>query len=243
MLELNTISKQYDGGDTLVEVLKDITLRIEPGQTVSIVGPSGSGKSTLLNLIGGLDRPTGGTITLDGQNLETLSEKELAGVRNRKIGFVFQLHHLLPQCTVLENVLMPTLAAHCTADQRAAFQARAEHLLEEVKLTDKRDAFPGQLSGGQRQRVAVVRAMICKPSLVLADEPTGSLDAEAATQTAEVLIRLNKIEGTTLIVATHATSLAARMQRRFRLDHLQLTEIISRKGKLKPESTKCFWDV
>jgi len=243
MLELTNVSKQYDGSGAAVEVLKAITLRIEPGQTVSIVGPSGSGKSTLLNLIGGLDRPTGGTITLDGQNLATLSEKELAGMRNRKVGFVFQLHHLLPHCTVLENVLMPTLAAPYTAHQRAAFQTRAEHLLDEVKLSDKRDAFPGQLSGGQRQRVAVVRALICKPSIVLADEPTGSLDADAAAQTAEVLVRLNKMEGTTLIVATHAASLAARMQRRFRLDHLHLTEIISRKGKLKPESTKCFWDV
>lgn len=242
MLELNNVSKRYDNGGDALEVLRDISLRIEPGQTVSVVGPSGSGKSTLLNLIGGLDRPTGGTITLDGQNLETLSDKELARVRNRKIGFVFQLHHLLPQCTTLENVLLPTLAAELSGQERKDFGRRGESLLEAVGLADKRDAFPGQLSGGQRQRVAFVRALILKPRLVLADEPTGSLDADAAAQTADLLIRLNQLEGTTLIVATHAAKLAGRMQRRFRLDHLRLTEIISRKGKMKPESTKCFWE-
>ena len=239
MLELTHVSKRYENGGEAIELLNDITLCIEPGQTVSIIGPSGSGKSTLLNLIGGLDRPTGGTILLDGQDLATLSDQDLSQVRNRKIGFVFQLHHLLPQCTVLENVLMPTLAAKLTGDERKALGERAEMLLKKVGLAEKRDSFPGQLSGGQRQRAAVVRALIFKPRLVLADEPTGSLDAEAAAQTADLLVRLNKMEGTTLIVATHATRLAARMQRRFRLDHQRLTEVMR---KAKPDSTKCFWE-
>ncbi len=173
----------------------------------------------------GLDRPTTGTILLDGEDLAVLSDEALARVRNRKIGFVFQLHHLLPQCTTLENVLLPTLATRCHAGERKAFEERADALLERVGLADKRNSFPGQLSGGQRQRVALVRALICKPSVVLADEPTGSLDADTAEQTAEILISLNKMEGTTLIVATHATGLATRMGRRFRLDHKRLTEL------------------
>ena len=241
MLELINVSKRYDSGGDTVEVLRDISLRIEPGQTVSIVGPSGSGKSTLLNLIGGLDRPTGGTVLLDGQDLATLSDTALSAVRNRKVGFVFQLHHLLSQCTALENVLLPTLAATLSAQQRRDYAARAEQLLEAVGLADKRNHFPGQLSGGQRQRVALVRALIFKPRIVLADEPTGSLDAEAAAQTAEALIRLNQMEGAALIVATHATRLAARMQRRFRLDHQRLTDIPVRKIKAI-DATKCFWD-
>ncbi len=241
MLELNNVSKRYGGGADEVDVLREISLRIEPGQTISITGPSGSGKSTLLNLIGGLDRPTAGTILLDGQDLAALSDAELSAVRNRKVGFVFQLHHLLPQCTTLENVLLPTLAATLSTPQRRDMTARAEMLLEAVGLADKRDSFPGQLSGGQRQRVAVVRAMILKPQIVLADEPTGSLDAEAAAQTADALIRLNQNEGTTLIVATHAANLATRMKRRFRLDQQRLTEWTPRRKK-STDATKCFWD-
>lgn len=231
MLELKNVSKRYgDGGET-VEVLEEVSLRVEAGETVSVVGPSGSGKSTLLNLIGGLDRPDGGVINLDGEDLATLSDDALAKVRNRKIGFVFQLHHLLPQCTALENVLLPTLAGRCTADERKAFAKRAELLLERVGLTDKRHSFPGQLSGGQRQRVALVRAMICRPSVVLADEPTGSLDADTAEQTAEALIALNRMEGTTLIVATHATGLAARMGKRYRLENRKMEEITIKEQK------------
>ncbi len=225
MLELNHISKRYANGGDVVEVLRDVSLRVESGQTVSIVGPSGSGKSTLLNLIGGLDRPDDGTIVLDGENLAGLSDDALAAVRNRKIGFVFQLHHLLPQCTTLENVLLPTLATRCSAAQRRTFEQRAEALLEKVGLTDKHHSFPGQLSGGQRQRVALIRALICQPRIVLADEPTGSLDAEAAEQIAELLIALNQTEGTTLIVATHALPLAERMERRLRLDRKQLKKL------------------
>ena len=223
MLELKNVSKRYGNGEDRAEVLEDISLRVEAGQTIAVVGPSGSGKSTLLNLIGGLDRPTDGTISLDGEDLAGLSENALAQVRNRKIGFVFQLHHLLPQCTVLENVLLPTLAAKYDTEERKAFASRADVLLERVGLADKRNSFPGQLSGGQRQRVALVRALICKPSVVLADEPTGSLDADTAEQMAETLIALNKMEGTTLIVATHATGLAKRMGKRYRLEHRKLT--------------------
>lgn len=228
MLELKNVGKRYTDDANELVVLQNISLTVEPGQTLSIAGPSGSGKSTLLNLIGGLDRPTDGTIILDHQNLSVLSDNELARVRNQKIGFVFQLHHLLPQCTVLENVLLPTLAAHRTTEERSTFQRRADALLEKVNLTDKRNSFPGQLSGGQRQRIALVRALICKPSIVLADEPTGSLDVDTAEQIAELLITLNHMEGTTLIVATHAASLANRMQRRFRLDRQHLTELSER---------------
>ena len=228
MLELKNVGKRYTDDANELVVLQNISLTVEPGQTLSIAGPSGSGKSTLLNLIGGLDRPTDGTIILDHQNLSVLSDNELARVRNQKIGFVFQLHHLLPQCTVLENVLLPTLAARRTTEERSTFQRRADALLEKVNLTDKRNSFPGQLSGGQRQRVALVRALICKPKIILADEPTGSLDVDTAEQIAELLITLNHVEGTTLIVATHAASLANRMQRRFRLDHQHLTELSER---------------
>ncbi len=162
-------------GSGAVDVLKGITLTIEPGRSVVIVGPSGCGKSTLLNIIGGLDHPTGGRVLLEGQDLAVLGDEELARIRNRQIGFVFQLHHLLPQCTVLENVLIPTLATRDKSSPRS-LRERAETLLRRVGLADRMSYRPGELSGGQRQRVAVARALINQPKLLLADEPTGSLD-------------------------------------------------------------------
>jgi len=211
LLELDHLSKTYaspDGG-AAVDVLRDVSLRLDAGEAVSIIGPSGSGKSTLLNIMGALDRPTMGTVRLDGRDLGSLTEKELAARRNRQIGFIFQLHHLLPQCTVLENVLLPTLTGRTTATDRA----RAERLLERVCLKHRLGHRPGQLSGGECQRVAVVRALINEPKLLLADEPTGSLDHSAATNLGHLLLELNKEEGVALVLVTHSLELAKRLPR------------------------------
>jgi len=212
MLELVHVTKSYDSpSDTgSVCVLKDITLKLDSGRSLVIVGPSGSGKSTLLNIIGALDRPTKGQVLLDGQDLSKLDDTELAKIRNRRIGFIFQLHHLLPQCTVLENVLVPTLAGKGGVSGKEA-QERATSLLERVGLKDYLQYRPGELSGGQRQRVAVVRALINKPKLLLADEPTGSLDRAASNTIADLLVELNKSEEVTLIVVTHSFEFAQRI--------------------------------
>jgi ABC-type lipoprotein export system ATPase subunit len=209
MLELINVTKSYQtpGNTDGVCVLKNITLKVTKGQSLVIVGPSGSGKSTLLNIIGALDRPSEGRVLFDGKDLAELSESELAGIRNRQIGFVFQLHHLLPQCTVLENVLVPTLAGK-THVSKKEIQERATNLLQRVGLKDHLLHRPGQLSGGQRQRVAVVRALINSPKLLLADEPTGSLDKDAAENIAELLVELNRSEEVTLITVTHSLRLA-----------------------------------
>lgn len=213
MLELIDISKSYESpaGSEDVSVLGGINLKVEQGKSIAIVGPSGCGKSTLLNIIGGLDRPSGGKVLVDGRDLAGLNDRELAAVRNRQIGFVFQLHHLLPQCTVLENVLVPTLAGGDAAS-RQSIEERAVDLLDRVGLKDQLLHRPGELSGGQRQRVAVVRALINQPGLLLADEPTGSLDKAAAKTIAELLVELNESENVTLIVVTHSTELAGHMQ-------------------------------
>jgi len=209
MLELINVSKSYQtpGNEDGVCVLKNITLQLTKGQSLVIVGPSGSGKSTLLNIIGALDRPSEGKVLFDGRDLAELNEVELAGLRNRQIGFVFQLHHLLPQCTVLENVLVPTLAGK-TQFSKNEIQERATNLLDRVGLKDHMLHRPGQLSGGQQQRVAVVRALINRPKLLLADEPTGSLDKDAAENIAELLVELNRSEEVTLITVTHSLKLA-----------------------------------
>ena len=212
MLELINVSKDYQSpADTgSVSVLKDITLKIEKGRSIAIVGPSGCGKSTLLNIIGALDRPTAGRVLFDGNDLAKAGDIELAGIRNSEIGFVFQLHHLLPQCTVLENVIVPTLVDK-NRFLRKEVEERAVSLLERVGLKDWMLHRPGQLSGGQRQRVAVVRALINQPKLLLADEPTGSLDEHAAQNIAELLVELNQSEQVTLILATHSIKLAEHM--------------------------------
>ncbi|MEK7996723.1 MAG: ABC transporter ATP-binding protein [Planctomycetota bacterium] len=212
MLELVHVGKSYpsaqDGGG--VRVLKDISLKVEKARSMVIVGPSGCGKSTLLNIIGALDRPTSGRVLFDGLDLAGLDETQLARIRNKQIGFVFQLHHLLPQCTVLENVLVPTLADK-SHPSRQEIHARAVELLERVGLKEFLLRRPGELSGGQRQRVAVVRALINKPRLLLADEPTGSLDRDASENIADLLIELNRSEQVALIVVTHSVELAGRI--------------------------------
>jgi ABC-type lipoprotein export system ATPase subunit len=214
MLELVNVAKSYQspGGTERVCVLKGITLKVQKGRSVAIVGPSGSGKSTLLNIIGTLDRPTAGRVLFDGKDLGKLDEPELARIRNREIGFVFQLHHLLPQCTVLENVLVPTLVDKNLVSKKEV-QERAIALLNRLGLKDWLLHRPGELSAGQRQRVAVVRALINRPKLLLADEPTGSLDKDASENIAELLVELNRSEAVTLIVVTHSDKLAGYMER------------------------------
>jgi ABC-type lipoprotein export system ATPase subunit len=229
LLKLASVTKRYDapGKSEALTVLKEVSLEIAHGETLAIVGPSGSGKSTLLQIMGTLDRPTSGSVALDGQDLGTLDEQQLAAVRNRQIGFVFQAHYLLPQCTVLENVLVPTLACAETRLRDGAGD-RAERLLQRVGLGERKSHRPGELSGGERQRVAVVRALINQPQLLLADEPTGSLDHTSAQQLGQLLLELNREEGVTLIVVTHALDLARHMGR-----VLELTD-----GRLGPVDTR-----
>ena len=212
MVELVEVTKEYGeaGSATGLSVLRGVSLKVGQGQSLVIVGPSGCGKSTLLNIIGGLDHPTSGRVLIDGQDLGTVDDRELAKIRNRDIGFVFQLHHLLPQCTVLENVLVPTLAGREGLASREV-RARAESLLDRVGLKDRMSHRPGELSGGQRQRVAVARALINEPKLLLADEPTGSLDEATSDGIAELLVELNRDDGMTLVVVTHSQTLASRV--------------------------------
>jgi ABC-type lipoprotein export system ATPase subunit len=210
LVELTHVQKTY--ATPSGEVLRDINFQLDTGEAMAIVGPSGCGKSTLLNLMGAFDKPTRGTVCFDGRDLAALSTNELAGIRNREIGFIFQLHHLLPQCTVLENVLIPTLANPSALNPAATVQ-RAERLLDRVGLKPRLNYRPGQLSGGERQRTAVVRALINQPKLLLADEPTGSLDQAGAENLAQLLQELNQEERVALVVVTHSRELAGRMKR------------------------------
>ncbi|MCL5096906.1 MAG: ABC transporter ATP-binding protein [Candidatus Omnitrophica bacterium] len=214
LFELIQVSKRYEPvhQSDPVEVLNNLTLQVEPGESVAIVGPSGSGKSTLLNIIGTLDQPTSGEVRLDGQDLGQLDESALAALRNRKIGFVFQAHYLLPQCNVLENVLVPTVVCSDLV-LKAAAPSRASRLLERVGLGNRLYHRPAQLSGGEQQRVAVVRALINCPEVILADEPTGALDRASAEKLGQLMIELNQEEQVTLIVVTHAVELARHMRR------------------------------
>ncbi|HTH46162.1 MAG TPA: ABC transporter ATP-binding protein [Candidatus Limnocylindria bacterium] len=221
LLELRAISKSYPG-PVPVPVLRDASLTVTPGESVAIIGPSGCGKSTVLNLLGTLDLPDSGSLTFEGRDLTKLSAKELAAFRNRQIGFIFQNHHLLPQCNVLENVLLPTLADAKRAPAEA--EARARKLLDRVGLGARLDHLPGKLSGGERQRAAVVRALINQPALLLADEPTGALDRTSATGIGQLLVELNREEGVTLIVVTHSPELAALMGRTVELRDGQFVE-------------------
>ncbi len=214
MLELIDVAKDYPspGRAGSFTVLKDITLKVSGGESLAVVGPSGSGKSTLLNIIGALDRPSRGKVLLDGNDLSKLGDSALAKLRSGRIGFVFQLHHLLPQCTVLENVLLPTIAAGNSKLRRQA-RTRAAELFERVGLAGLENHRPGELSGGQRQRAAVVRALINRPEILLADEPTGSLDADSAEDISDLLVELNRSEQLTLIVVTHWPNLAQKMKK------------------------------
>lgn len=197
-----------------VEVLRGVSLHVAAGASVAVTGPSGSGKTTLLQIIGALDRADRGEVRVNGRALDGLDETSRALFRNRDVGFVFQSHHLLPQLTAFENVLVPTWAGTASAE----VAERALRLLERVGLGRRLSHFPGQLSGGERQRVALARALVMNPCLVLADEPTGALDHKAAQQLIDLLLELNQEEHTTLIVVTHAEACAQRMERRLSLD-------------------------
>lgn len=223
VLKLVDVSKSYQSGASgeRLAILNDVNLEVRQGESLAIVGPSGSGKSTLLNIVGTLDRPTSGQVFLQDKEVSGLSEAELAALRNRQIGFIFQAHHLLPHCTVLENVLVPTLAGNNRTEEHAVEKGRK--LLERVGLGQRLDHRPGQLSGGERQRVAVVRALINDPKLLLADEPTGSLDRTSAAELGQLLLDINREERVTLIVVTHAPELAQRMGRVLELREQRLT--------------------
>lgn len=210
LVELSGVTKSYrspEGAET--QVLRGIDLRIAAGESVAIAGPSGCGKSTLLNILGTLDQPTAGRVLLEGREIQSLTPVQLAELRGSVVGFVFQLHHLLPQCTLLENALVPALPRGRAAEA----EPRARALLERVGLGQRLHHRPGQLSGGECQRAAVVRALINKPRLLLADEPTGSLDRASAEALAQLLAELNREEGVALVVVTHAPDLAARLGR------------------------------
>jgi ABC-type lipoprotein export system ATPase subunit len=220
LLELKHIEKKFTtpSGQDEITVLRDISLKVAKGESIAVVGPSGSGKTTLLNIIGSLDTPTSGRVILAGKDLAGLDEDELARTRNRDFGFVFQLHYLLPQCTVLENVSIPTIPMH-RGGERGDAEGLARRLLERVGLDNRLDYFPAQLSGGELQRTAVVRALINKPKLLLADEPTGSLDRESSANLGQLLVELNKEEGTSLIVVTHSLEIAQLMDKMYTLNN------------------------
>jgi lipoprotein-releasing system ATP-binding protein len=211
LLDVNNLTKQYPTPRGPLTVLSDITLKLSRGDAVAIMGPSGSGKSSLLYVIGALEPPTSGTVTLDGRNPFELREKELAAFRNEQIGFVFQDHCLLPQCSVLENVLAPTLVAKSNGN----YSDRARALLDHVGLAERIEHRPSELSGGEKQRVSLARALINRPLLLLCDEPTGNLDRNAAETVASLLLDLHKEQQTILIVVTHSADLAARFPTRF----------------------------
>lgn len=225
LLRVQDVWKSYEGmtPDAAVHVLNGISLDVNRGESVAIMGPSGSGKSTLLNIIGTLDSPSKGKVFLENRDLSVLDERQVAEVRNFRIGFVFQAHYLLPQCTVLENVMIPTLASP-QADWRHIAQERALQLLDRVGLRSRLNHRPGQLSGGERQRVAVVRALINQPQLLLADEPTGALDSKASEELAQLLVDLNAEGNLSLIIVTHAASLANRMKRVLHLTDGRITD-------------------
>lgn len=223
LLKLERVTKRYEietEGDNTT-VLEEIDFEAHRGDSVGILGPSGSGKTTLLNLMGTLDQPTSGRVILDGQDLTRLGERELADLRNREIGFIFQLHHLLPQLSILENVLIPTLVHRDKGDASDA-ERRAKELLNRVGLGHRLNYHPGRISGGERQRAAVVRALINRPKLLLADEPTGALDQENAESLFQILLDLNREEGVTLICVTHALPLAEKLGRVFQLQDKRL---------------------
>ena len=220
-LIVTNVAKQYPTRGEPLVVLRDISFELSAGENVAILGPSGCGKSTLLHLIGTLDEPSSGTITLRGENPFSMNEPQLAHFRNHNIGFVFQDHHLLPQLSVLENVLIPTLAEGSPTQEQIE---RARDLIDRVGLTKRIEHRPAELSGGERQRVAAARALIRNPILLLADEPTGSLDRSNAQAMGNLLIELQRQENTMLIVVTHSLELAGQMSRRLELDDGQLRE-------------------
>jgi lipoprotein-releasing system ATP-binding protein len=233
-LIVDQVTKQYPTRGEPLSVLRGCSFELSRGQNLAILGPSGSGKSTLLNIIGTLDRPSGGRVTLDGQDPFALDETALARFRNDRVGFVFQDHHLLPQCSVLENVLIPTLPAGRTTREMLD---RANMLLDRVGLNRRLDHLPAELSGGERQRVALARALIRQPPLILADEPTGNLDRTTAQAIADLLLELQRLEETMLVVVTHSQDLASRLERQLELDDGRFADPVAARngGNTMPE--------
>jgi lipoprotein-releasing system ATP-binding protein len=225
MLKLDKITKYYEVPETTIRrtVLDELSLEINKGDRIAILGPSGSGKSTLLNVMSSLDVPNSGTVRIDGYEVSSLNSDQLAQFRNKKIGFIFQSHHLLPQLSLLENVLLPYLPEKDKAVKKEA-EKRALDLLEFVGLTNQIHQRPGQMSGGECQRAAVVRALIHEPKLILADEPTGSLDKESADQLAKLFVRINEEQGVTMVVVTHSQDLAQHMNRICRIEDGKIKE-------------------
>jgi lipoprotein-releasing system ATP-binding protein len=214
IVQLSHVHKVYEKGGHRLEVLKGIDLEVYPGESLSIVGASGSGKSTLLHIMGALDAPTSGQVSFKGSSLNGKSDEELALLRNQEIGFVFQFHHLLPEFTALENVMLP-----CRIGQKDMKQAKikAEELLRQVGLTDRQHHFPSEMSGGEQQRVAIARALVQSPRLLLADEPTGNLDTQNSRVIEELFMQFQRNLGLTLLVVTHDNHFAARFPRRLML--------------------------
>lgn len=218
-MKVEHVRKAYATVAEPLQVLRDVSLELSPGQSAAIVGPSGSGKTTLLQILGTLDQPDEGAVTIRGENPFSLDEKQRAAFRNRTIGFIFQDHHLLPQLSVIENVLIPTLA---TGRPTEADIARAESLISQVGLGQRSTHLPGELSGGERERVAIARSLVMKPTLILADEPTGNLDSRTASDITELLLRLQADEQAVLVTVTHSETLAHAMNQRFELVDGQL---------------------
>ena len=221
LLKVENLSKEYPTPSGPLKIVSDVSLSLPAGAAVSIMGPSGSGKSTLLYMLGALEPPSSGSVTLKGQNPFLLNAKQLAAFRNQEIGFVFQDHCLLPQCSVIENVLTPTMVSHTNGEP----SRRASELLKQVGLSERFDHRPAQLSGGEKQRVALARALIMKPQLLLCDEPTGNLDQKSAEVVADMLLDIHKQTDTILIVVTHSKELAARFPQRFELNNQHLESL------------------
>ena len=228
VLECQNLSRVFDDGESSISVLREVNFAVQRRERVAIVGSSGSGKSTLLNLLGGLDNPTSGSVLVDGVNLATLSENQRSGVRNRKLGFIYQFHHLLAEFSALDNVAMPLLIRGV---KRREAEERAAHILGRVGLEHRLTHKPSALSGGERQRAAVARALVTEPAVMLADEPTGNLDSESAEQVYELMSDLNSGaaggDGTALVLVTHDRDLASRMDRVVRLVDGVVDELVS----------------
>jgi len=221
LLKVENISKEYPSPRGTLRILSDISLTLSRGEAISIMGPSGSGKSTLLYILGALEPPTSGTVTLDGNDPFKLNARQLAAFRNKEIGFIFQDHCLLPQCSVIENVLTPTLVS----SPNGSVTERARELLTQVGLQERLGHRPSQLSGGEKQRVALARALIMKPRLLLCDEPTGNLDRSSADAVADLLAALTADRRVALVVVTHSPTLASRFQRRYEVNDGRLSPV------------------